>query len=257
VDWTALTFAAVILAGLVALNMARVFQLAPYLALGAALWLCVHASGVHATIAGVLVAFTIPTRTRINAVEFSHEARTLLEDFERTETGDYAVLTSRGQQDAIYSLGRVSEAVTAPLLRLEHALQGFTAFIVMPLFALSNAGVGLTESRIDWRLALAIAVALALGKPLGITAAALAATSMNLAVLPKDVKWLTLHGCAWVGGVGFTMSLFIADLAFGGTTLLDSAKVGILGGSLIGGLVAAMILRLGRDETAGGRSLTT
>jgi NhaA family Na+:H+ antiporter len=251
-EQTALTIAAAILAGLAALNMTRVFQLAPYLLLGLALWLSVHASGIHSTIAGVLLAFTIPTRTRINAVEFSNGARALLQDFDRTETGDYAVLTSKGQQDAIYSLGRASEAVTAPLLRLEHALQGFSAFVVMPLFALSNAGVTVAGSQINWRVALAIAFALALGKPLGITAAAFGATAMNLSALPKDVKWLTLHGCAWVGGIGFTMSLFIANVAFGGTVLLDSAKVGILGGSLVGGVVAAVVLRLGGRTTGSG-----
>ena len=90
----------------------------------------------------------------------------MLNDFERTETGDYLVLTSKGQQDAIYSLGRASEAVTAPLLRLEHALQGFSAFVVMPLFALSNAGVSVAGSQVHWRVAMGIAVALAMGKPL-------------------------------------------------------------------------------------------
>jgi NhaA family Na+:H+ antiporter len=245
VDWTALTLAGVVLAGLVALNASRVSRLAPYILLGFALWLCVHASGIHSTIAGVLLAFIIPTRTRINAVEFSHEGRKLLEDFDRTETGDYAVLTSKGQQDAIYSLGRASEAVTAPLLRLEHALQGFSALVVMPLFALSNAGVSVAGSPLNWRVALGIAGALALGKPLGITAAAFGATRLNLAALPSRVNWAALHGCAWVGGIGFRMSLFIANLAFEGTALLDSAKLGILGGSLVGGLAAAVALRFG------------
>ena len=161
------------------------------------------------------------------------------------------MLTSKGQQDAIYSLGRASEAVTAPLLRLEHALQGFSAFFVMPLFALSNAGVTIAGSSVNWRVALGIAVGLAVGKPLGITATAFGATTLKFAALPKRVTWLALHGCAWVGGIGFTMSLFIANLAFEGTALLDSAKLGILGGSLAGGLVAAFVLRVGTAKTVG------
>ena len=245
-DWTSMTFAAVLLAALIGLNATRVHRLAPYLLIGVALWLCVHASGIHSTIAGVLLAFTIPTRTRINAAGFSHEARTLLDDFDRTETGDYAVLTSKGQQEAIYSLGRGSEAVTAPLLRLERALHGFSAFFVMPLFALSNAGVSFAGSQVNWRVALGIAVGLALGKPLGITAAAFGATALNLAALPRHVTRMALHGCAWVGGIGFTMSLFIANLAFDGTSLLDSAKLGVLGGSLVGGLAAMLVLRRAR-----------
>ena len=182
---------------------------------------------MHATIAGVLLAFAIPTRTRINAAEFSAKARGLLDDFDRTETGDLLVLTSKGQQEAIVGLERASEAVTAPLLRLEHALHGFSAFVVMPLFAFSNAGVGLSGSS-GGSVTLAVILGLAIGKPLGITGAALAAVRLRLAALPDGVSWTALHGCAWLGGIGFTMSLFIATLAFGGTPLLDSAKVGIL-----------------------------
>ena len=125
IDWTALTLAALTLGALIGLNVARVGRLVPYLLLGAALWVFVHASGLHSTVAGVLLAFTIPTRTRTSAESFSREARMLLDDFERTETGDFAVLTSKGQQDAVFSLLRASAEVTAPLLRLEHALRLF------------------------------------------------------------------------------------------------------------------------------------
>ena len=199
---------------------------------------------MHATIAGVLLAFAIPTRTRINAEEFSAKARGLLEYFDRTETGDLLVLTSKGQQEAIIGLERASEGVTAPLLRLEHALHGFSAFVVMPLFAFSNAGVGLNGSS-GGGVTLAVVLGLAVGKPLGITGAALAAVRLRLASLPDGVSWTAMHGCAWLGGIGFTMSLFIATLAFEGTTLLDSSKVGILGGSILSGVVGAVIVRRG------------
>ena len=138
------------------------------------------------------------------------------------------VLTSKGQQDAIFGLERASEQATAPLLRLEHGLHGFSAFVVMPLFAFSNAGVTLSGCRVD-RVTLAVVLGLAIGKPLGIMAAALAGRPTRLAALPQGVSWMALHGCAWLGGIGFTMSLFIATLAFEGTPLLDSAKIGILG----------------------------
>jgi len=250
IAWRSLGMAGLTLVLLAAMNATGVRRLAPYLLLGLALWFFVYSSGVHATIAGVLLAFVIPTRTRINATEFSTKARELLDELDRTETGDLLTLTSKGQQEAISSLERASEAVTPPLLRLEHALHGFSAFVVMPLFAFSNAGVSLGGSSVD-RVTLAVALGLAIGKPLGITAAALAAVRSKAAALPEGVSWTALHGCAWLGGIGFTMSLFIASLAFQGTTLLDSAKIGILGGSIIAGIIGAIIVRRSTHLTAG------
>jgi NhaA family Na+:H+ antiporter len=244
IAWGALGMAGAFLSALVALNVLRVRSLTPYLVLGLGLWFFVHESGVHATIAGVLLAFTIPTRTRINAAEFSAKARGLLDHFDATETGDLLVLTSRGQQEAIIGLERASELVTAPLLRLEHALHGFSAFVVMPLFAFANAGVALNGSTGEG-VTLAVILGLVVGKPLGITGAAFAAVRWRLAALPDGVSWTALHGCAWLGGIGFTMSSFIATLAFEGTNLLDSAKVGILSGSILAGIVGAILVRRG------------
>jgi NhaA family Na+:H+ antiporter len=244
IEWSALGMAAVFLVGLIALNALRVHLLMPYLALGVGLWYYVHESGVHATIAGVLLAFTIPTTARLNAAKFSDRARRLLDDFDREETGDLVVLTSKGQQDAIFGLGHASAEAVAPLLRLEHALHRFSAFVVMPLFALSNAGVSLGGSA-GGRVTLAVILGLVIGKPLGITVAALAAVRLRLASLPDGVNWTALHGCAWLGGIGFTMSLFIAALAFDGTALLDPAKAGILAGSVVSGIVGAVLVRRG------------
>ena len=131
--WSALFGAAVTLLVLIGFNMVGMSRLWPYLVVGVALWWFVHASGVNATIAGVLLAFTIPARSRINALEFSREARSLLERFDRTETGDLAVLTSKGQQETVFAIERASGSVTAPILRLEHALHNFSAFVVMPV----------------------------------------------------------------------------------------------------------------------------
>ena len=244
VAWNALAGAGVVLAVLIALNYAGVRSLIVYLLLGLVLWFFIHESGVHATIAGVLLALTIPTQTRLNALEFSASARGLLDEFDRTETGDYLTLTSKGQQDAIVGLERASEQVTPPLLRIEHGLHGISAYLVMPLFAFSNAGVTFSASAAD-QVTLAIAVGLVLGKPLGITVASVAAVRWRLAALPEGVTWTALHGCAWLGGIGFTMSLFIATLAFDGTPLLDAAKVGILGGSVVAGVVGAVVIRAG------------
>lgn len=242
--WSAIGMAGIILVVLIGLSVVGVRRLTPYLLLGGALWFFVHKSGIHATIAGVVLAFVIPTRTRMNAMEYSSSARRLLDDFDRTETGDLLVLTSKGQQEAIIGLERASENVTAPLLRLEHALHGFSAFVVMPLFALSNAGVAVTGSSAG-RVTLGVMLGLVIGKPLGITAAAWVAVKLRAATLPAGVSWTALHGCAWLGGIGFTMSLFIAALAFEGTSSLDAAKVGILGGSIAAAVVGTIMLRIG------------
>lgn len=239
----ALGLAALTFSSLLALNRMRVRQLWPYLTIGAGLWFFVHDSGVHATIAGVLLAFTIPTRTRIDAAEFSREARAYLDGFEHSEGGNRSIMSSKGQQEMIHALERASEAVMAPLLRLEGNLHGFTAFVVMPLFAFANAGVTFGGDAPNLKVATGVAVGLLLGKPLGITAAAWVTVRLGLAALPAGVNWMALHGCAWLGGIGFTMSLFIATLAFGGTHLVDAAKLGILGGSLLAGIVGALVLQ--------------
>jgi Na+/H+ antiporter NhaA len=141
IAWSALLGAGVIIAILIGFNVIGVCRLWPYLLAGIALWYFVHESGMHATVAGVALAFAIPMRTRINAAEFSRKGRNLLDRFDRTESGDQLVLTSKGQQEALFALEHASKAVTAPILRLEHGLHNFPAFVVMPLFALANAGV--------------------------------------------------------------------------------------------------------------------
>jgi NhaA family Na+:H+ antiporter len=240
-----LGWAAVALAALFVLNRLGIRALSPYVAIGAALWYALHHSGVHATLAGVLVALMIPVHTRINAAEFSADMRGLLDEFDKAETGDLIVLTSKGQQEAIHAMERESEGVQAPLLRLEHTLHPLVASGIMPLFALANAGVQLSGLDLSAGMSITIGVAagLVLGKPIGIFAASWLAVRLGWATLPANVSWSMLHGAAWLGGIGFTMALFIGGLAFGGSTLQDAAKVGILGASVLAGLVGWMVLR--------------
>ena len=244
IAWGALAMAGLMLLLLIALNMLRVRRLAPFLVLGVGLWFFVHESGVHATIAGVLLALTIPARTRIATAPFATRARGVPDHSARTETGTSLAQSSTSQQQAVIGPERATEGALTPLVRLEHAIHGFSAFVVMPLFAFSNAGVGLHGS-LGGGVPLAVILGLAIGKPLGITGAALVAVRLRVATLPDGVNWTALHGCAWLAGIGFTMSLFIATLAFEGTPLLDAAKFGILTGSLLAGIVGAVVVRLG------------
>ena len=242
--WSELIVAVFIVSVLIGLNVMGVRRLWPYLLVGIALWYFVHESGVHATVAGVALAFTIPTHTRINAVEFSRKTRDFLARFDRTESGDSLVLTSKGQQEAVFAIEHASKAVTAPILRLEHALHNFSAFVVMPLFAFANAGVRIGGPLDHAEVTLGVFLGLVVGKPLGIAAAALGAVKSGIGQLPGGVGWTSLLGYACLAGIGFTMSLFIAMLAFDETGPLNAAKSGILAGSLLAGIVGAIVLRI-------------
>lgn len=242
--WSALFAAALIVAVLVGLNAIGVRHLWPYLLAGIALWYFMHESGVHATVAGVALAFAIPAHTRINAAEFSREARGLLNRFERTESGDLLVLTSKAQQEALFALGHASEGVAAPILRLEHALHRFSAFVVMPLFAFANAGVRIGGPVEHAAVAVGALLGLVIGKPLGIAAAAFGTVKSGIGQLPAGVGWVSLLGYACLAGIGFTMSLFIAMLGFDEGMPINAAKLGVLAGSLLAGVAGAIVLRI-------------
>jgi Na+:H+ antiporter, NhaA family len=245
--WSALGGAAAALLVLIGFNLIGIRRLWPYLLVGVVLWCFVHASGMHATVAGVALAFIIPTHSRINAREFSREARSLLDRFDRKETGDLLVLTSEGQQETVFALERASGNVTAPILRLEHAVHNFSAFVVMPLFAFANAGVKFDLSLQHGEIGFGILTGLMFGKPLGITIFALIAVKTGIAKLPQAVNWRSLLGYSCLAGIGFTMSLFIAMLAFEDTALVDAAKRGIVLGSLFAGIAGTVLLKMGRS----------
>ncbi len=209
ISWFALLGAGlllVVLLGMRAFGMrsALLFGLA-----GLLFWLAVLASGVHATIAGVVLA----------------------------------MLTSAGTRN---------DPGESPLDRLESFLHPWTSFLVVPLFALANGGVEITrsalETAIDGKVATGIFAALVLGKPLGITLAALLAVRTGIATLPDGVRWAQIAGAGALGGVGFTVSLFIAGLAFEGEAIGDEARIGILGASVVAGVVGYAWLRLAGDR---------
>lgn len=252
IAWGALGAAGVIIVGLVVLNLARVNKLWPYVISGIVLWVFVHESGVHATIAGVALAMTIPTRTHINTAQFSREARMLLNEFDHSETGDLLLLTSKGQQESLFALERTSETATAPILRLEHGLHRLSAFAVMPLFAFANAGVQIGGPVPHAGVVFGVAAGLVIGKPVGILTACFVAVRSGLARLPDEAGWGSLLGAACLAGIGFTMSLFIALLAFDDASLVSAAKTAILGASAISAVVAAICLNtLGQKSAKG------
>jgi NhaA family Na+:H+ antiporter len=248
VSWSALGAAGALLLFAAGANAAGVRRPWAYSLIGVALWGAVLASGVHATIAGVLLAMAIPSRTRINEDEFLHRARQSVEEFEEGCGPETTVLTNQKQQEAILTLETLCEQAQAPLQAAERKLHGIVAFGIMPLFALANAGVDLSGGDLGAVLAspvtLGILAGLLLGKPIGITLFSWAAVRLGFAELPRGVSWRLVHGAAWLGGIGFTMSIFVAGLAFpNAPALLTAAKLGVLAASLVAGTCGWLLLR--------------
>ncbi len=217
----------------------------PYALLGVCLWLAVLRSGIHATIAGVILAFTIPARTAIDQRDFLNRCRKMLDRFERSSKNNASVLTDGKQQAAIESLEDACERVQPPLYRFEHALHPWVTFVIMPLFALANAGVSLSgdlAAKFVQPVTLGVLIGLLLGKPIGVTLASWLSVRAGWATLPPGVSWRHIHGAGWLAGIGFTMSLFVAGLSFKYADALNMAKLGVLSGSLCAGLLGSAFL---------------
>jgi len=244
--WGALGIAALCLLLALAANRLGVRHPLLYALIGAVLWITVLQSGIHATIAGVLLAFVIPSRTAINQREFLEHGRAVLDHFETAaQTGPFNILSDIEQQTAVEALEDACEKVQPPLHRLEQALHPWVTFLIMPLFALANAGVSLSGDlgkMMIQPVTLGVVLGLVLGKPIGVTLASWLAVRSGLASLPENVSWRHVHGAGWLAGIGFTMSLFMTGLAFTDDEHLTAAKLGILIASLIAGVVGSVIL---------------
>jgi len=172
--------------------------------------------------------------------------RAVLDHFERAaQTERFDILSDIEQQIAVDALEDACEKVQPPLHRLEHALHPWVTFLIMPLFALANAGVSLSGdlgNAVAQPITLGIVLGLVLGKPIGVTLASWLAVRLGLASLPENVSWSHIHGAGWLAGIGFTMSLFMTSLAFSSDVHLTAAKLGILIASLCAGIVGSAIL---------------
>jgi NhaA family Na+:H+ antiporter len=256
IEGRALLAVAVLLLILVGLNRAGVHHPMAYAVLGIGVWLAVFASGIHATIAGVLVALTIPVRTRIHPLELVTEGRQLLDDLNASSPDTESVLSSERQHSVIHRLGQITTGAEPPLQRLEHGLNPWVAYGIVPLFALANAGVPLPAdlgAAATDPVLLGVVVGLVVGKPIGIIIATWLVVRWRFTELPAGVQWQQVIGIGWLGGIGFTMSLFITGLAFPGGELAEAAKLGILAGSLLAGAAGFFLLRSapGSSDVAG------
>jgi NhaA family Na+:H+ antiporter len=248
-DTGALLYAAVALGLLVLLNRGGVRRRLPYWLLGALLWYFTLLSGIHATVAGVLLAFTIPVRPSRTPQEFEARVSQLLTAF-RAHAEDPSTpsdpVTSHDMAAIAANLERDAKAVQSPLHRTEEGLGGWVTFVILPLFALANAGIDFRNTdlwaSLSHSITLGIALGLVLGKFAGIAGFSWVAIRLGVARLPPEAGWRHVLGAAWLGGIGFTMSLFISQLAFDDPTGLELAKIGILFGSLVAAVICLVWL---------------
>ena len=224
------------------LNLKKVTMLMPYLLLGIALWIFIHSVGVHATIAGVLLAFAIPISSKVNEKEFLESTTESVQEF--ANNIDTIPILNHHQIDALEDIAYNYDKVQNPLVKLEHQLHGLSAFFIMPLFAFSNAGVILDFSAVSQNMMIVVGVVLGLivGKPLGIVGFTYLAQKLNIVKKPKDLSWDEVIAVGFLGGIGFTMSIFITQLAFLDQSVIDAVKLGIFFASFIAGVLGVLLI---------------
>ncbi len=244
--WLYLGIGVVVLALMFLANWAGARHPLIYGVLGIVLWAAFLKSGVHATIAGILGAMAIPSRTRINPKLFLRSGQFLLTKFENACRPGETVLTNKIQRSAIQKLETICQRATSPMQRLEHTLHPWMAFVIVPVFALANAGVAIEGpiiKIISNPVVLGIFFGLLLGKQIGITLFSWLAVKSGLADMPDDLGWRHIYGVSWLASIGFTMSIFVSTLAFAGDPeLLEAAKTGILFASIFAGVGGYILL---------------
>ena len=243
--WMPLLLAFGIVAVLFLLGRLNVHAQWIYIFAGIAVWILFLQSGVHATIAGVLVALTIPANPKISMSNFSENIRENLKAFCSDPSAKGKVTLTKKQLECIDNIEDATLRVQSPLQAMEHGLHKFTTFFIMPLFAFANAGVtfGNMSDGIFHGLSLSVMLALIFGKFIGIYLFSWLSVRTKISELPLSMDFKNLAGLALLGGVGFTMSLFIGSLSFETGELLNQAKAGVLIGSMVAGVAGYMVLR--------------
>jgi NhaA family Na+:H+ antiporter len=246
--WGALAAGGLILLVLIGLNISRVYNKLPYAILGVLLWLAFLESGLHPTIAGVLLALTIPGRRAPNTKALLAQAVTVMDEFEEANESEEQEQLRPG---AIQKLEVILERLQSPAQRLERDLTPLTTYLILPIFALANAGVAINASDLDnlfSPVSLGIIAGLVIGKPLGISLFAWAAVKLKIAELPGDMNFAQLISASFLAGVGFTLSLFIANSAFPDPAVLASAKLAIIMASVLAAIIGTALMLRAKPE---------
>ncbi|MEQ8704777.1 MAG: Na+/H+ antiporter NhaA [Phaeodactylibacter sp.] len=251
VHWHALAISGGILAFLFLCNyVLSIKRNWVYLLGGLGVWYYMFMSGIHPTIAGVLVAMAVPATNKLRARRFAHRIEDFLDEFRMDKADAGGPFIPDVELNQLQDLRSRARSVLPPLQRLEYQLNDFVAFFVMPLFALANAGIKFSGGGevFGQPLFLNIAVSLVLGKVLGIVLFSWLAVKLRFADLPLQTNWVHMIGLGLMGGIGFTMALFISNLALDASELLAQAKLGILAGSFVAAVGGYFLLRQSLDK---------
>lgn len=262
VNLQALAFASLSLATLVLFNMAGIRRLTPYGLVGFCMWLALLYSGIHATLTGVLLAFCLPARPRYDTHSFSKRMKQLVGDFTGGHQPNDNLLKNKEQYSLLRAMMDEVRLTETPIQRVQNALDVPSALIVIPLFALANAGIPIIPSALSGILSHSITqgvlFGLIAGKCLGITGFSWIALKMGIGKLPRGIRLSHIVGAGLLAGIGFTMSIFIAELSFPGhEDLLNVAKTGIILSSIISGILGVgwlwilALARRGESSKAG------
>lgn len=244
-------------------NLMWVRWLPFYILMGVITWICVMGSGIHATVAGVVVAMLVPARGKYNVIRFTKKIQGILAGMSTNRYIDgywYAIFLKPAHLNAIHAMELACHNVETPLQRLEHALHPWVVYAILPVFAFFNAGLPLYDmpvvSAALHPVTLGCVLGLLVGKPVGISLAAYIAVRTGVATLPAHVRGIHIVGAGMLGGIGFTMSLFISGLSFMDAQLLNYSKLGVLSGSILSAMAGLVFLyvassRPGRFQAAG------
>jgi NhaA family Na+:H+ antiporter len=242
IHWSLLVYALGLLAILFFMAHLRFYPKYIFAVFGIVIWVLFLKSGIHPTIAGVLMAFTIPISQRIDVDVFSRKMSVILHGLKESDELKAPILSNE-QIEQLDDLESWTSMVQSPLQHLEHKLHNWVAYFIIPIFALANAGITIgTDLHLDYWLIAQIAIGLFVGKTVGVSLFSFLGEKMKLVAFPQGANFKNIFGIAMLAGVGFTMSIFISNLAFTEPDFADSAKVGILLGSFISGLVGYVFL---------------
>ncbi|MFT4667478.1 MAG: NhaA family Na+:H+ antiporter [Polaribacter sp.] len=251
IQWVYLQAAAGLFPLLLIFNYFNLRIVSLYVIVGLFVWFCFLKSGVHPTVAGVLVALTIPARRKIKMLDFMEETKSSLTKFENAICPDSKILLGKEQISAVDGISESVKKVQSPVQRLENSLSNFTANLVMPIFALANASIVIVGNEFDLldRVTLGTGLGLLIGKVLGVSLFSWLSVRLGWGQLPAGVSWTQIIGVGFLAGIGFTMSLFITNLAYMDAEVVNASKIGIVIGSIVAGTIGFVILKINLMKT--------